>query len=102
MHQVTPLMEHCRFAMALTGPPQEVVVVSPDAARWRARSLLSAVGHFIWEVSADLLRAVWLTILFAPLAVLAPFALQYNMRRQEWMELLRCDLYTIACLCQLK
>ncbi|CAL8470433.1 g9975 [Coccomyxa elongata] len=81
-----------RFAMALTGPPQEVVVVSPDAARWRARSLLSAVGHFIWEVSADLLRAVWLTILFAPLAVLAPFALQYNMRRQEWMELLRSTL----------
>ena len=84
--------------MALTGPPQEVVVVSPGvAARWRARSLLSAVGHFIWEVSADLLRAVWLTILFGPLAVMAPLALQYDIRRHEWMELLRCDMFTEHC-----
>ena len=80
----------CRFALALTGPAPEVAVVSIDASSWHARSLLMSVGHFVWEISADLLRAVWLTILFAPLAITAPFALNWDIRRQDWMELLRC------------
>lgn len=80
----------CRFAMALTGPPQDVVVGSPDGGGWRARSLLGTAAHFVWEVSADVLRAVWLFVLFAPLAIGAPFALNWNWQREEWMELLRC------------
>lgn len=70
-------------------------MVSPKKPQGRARSLLSYVGHFVWEVSADLLRAVWLTILFAPLAFTAPLALQWDIRRQDWMELLRCVLSTL-------
>lgn len=79
-----------RFAMALTGPPQDIVVATPDKIRWRARTLLSRAAFLVWEAAADALRAVWLFVLFAPLAVTAPLALQWDYRRLEWMHWLRC------------
>lgn len=73
--------------MALTGPPQEVVV---DSGRRRhRRGYLAAAAFHIWEISADVLRAVWLFILFMPLAATATLSLNYGIRREEWLVYLR-------------
>jgi hypothetical protein len=73
--------------MALTGPPQEVVVDS--GRRPHRRGYLAAAAFQIWEISADVLRAVWLFILFLPLAATATLSLNYGIRREEWLVYLR-------------
>ena len=73
--------------MALTGPPQEVVVDS--ARRHHKPGFLAATAFQIWEFSADILRAVWLFVLFMPLAATATLSLQYGIRREEWLVYLR-------------
>ena len=88
----------CRFAQALTGPPREVSLAGDGRARRRGRSLLASAALAAWEVVADALRALWLLILFAPLAATAPLALQYGIRRQEWLEYLRCGCELIPLL----
>lgn len=77
----------CRFAMALTGPPQEVSV--DMGQRHYTRSFLAATAYQVWEFSADVLRAVWLFILFMPLAATATLSLSYGIRREEWLVYLR-------------
>ena len=73
--------------MALTGPPQEVVA---DAARrHHKRGFLATSAFQVWEFGADILRAVWLFVLFLPLAATATLSLQYGIRREEWLVYLR-------------
>ena len=79
-----------RFAAALTGPPREVALAEDGRAESRGRSLIASAALAAWEVVADALRALWLLFLFAPLAVTAPLALQHGIRRQQWLEYLRC------------
>ena len=81
-------MKSCgRFAMALTGPPQEIVA---DAARRHHKpGFLASTAFQVWEFGADILRAVWLLVLFLPLAATATLSLQYGIRREEWLVYLR-------------
>ena len=79
----------CRFATALTGPPREVALASDSKQRpRRVLSALAVAALVVWEVAADVARALWLLVLFAPLACTAPFALN-GARRHEWLEYLR-------------
>ncbi len=73
--------------MALTGPPQEVV--ADTGQRHYTRSFLMGVAYQVWEISADILRAGWLFILFLPLAATATLSLNYGIRREEWLTYLR-------------
>jgi hypothetical protein len=94
--QITERLTVRRFAVALTGPPQERLVPASDEQKWRARSLLSAAAFLVWEAFADTLRALWLFVLFAPLAATAPLALQWDIGREEWLHWLRCVI-TLPC-----
>jgi len=73
--------------MALTGPPQEVM--ADTGQRHYTRGFVAATALQIWEISADILRAVWLLILFLPLAATATLSLQHGIRREEWLVYLR-------------
>ena len=77
-----------RFAQALTGPPREVSLATEIKKPNRAWSLITRGVLVVYEVTADLLRAIWLIVLFAPLAVTAPACLN-GARRQEWLHYLR-------------
>lgn len=44
------------------------------------------------EAISNVMRVVWLMILFAPVAITAPLALYLDIKRLEWMELLRKTL----------
>ena len=73
--------------MALTGPPQEVV--ADTGQRHYTPSFVMSVAYQVWEISADILRAAWLFILFMPLAATATLSLNYGIRREEWLTYLR-------------
>lgn len=89
-----------RFATALTGPPREVSLATDSKKRpRRVLHAIAVAALVVWEVAADVARAVWLLVLFAPLAVTAPFTLN-GARRQEWLQYLRhahCCWQYVAC-----
>ncbi len=79
----------CRFATALTGPPREVSLATDSKARpRRVLHAIAVAAAVVWEVAADVARAIWLLVLFAPLGVTAPLCLN-GARRQEWLHYLR-------------
>jgi hypothetical protein len=48
--------------------------------------------HDLVEGMTNVLRALWLVLIFTPVVLSAPLALQLNLYRAEWMELLRRTL----------
>ncbi|KAI8469109.1 MAG: hypothetical protein J3K34DRAFT_459528 [Monoraphidium minutum] len=66
----------------------------PAGAPWwrRAGGAAATATAAAWGGAAFAARLCWLTLLFAPLAAAAPFALQWGWRRRQWMELLRMTL----------
>lgn len=58
-------------------------------------SLLLRCVHSLYEACCDIARAATLFIIFAPLLVTMPFALQLGWHRDRWMQLLRYALLLI-------
>lgn len=62
-------------------------------ASWRrALAAALAVAGAAWAAVTFAARMAWLSVLFAPVVLTAPVALQWGWRRAEWMELLRVTL----------
>lgn len=48
----------------------------------------------LWDNAINLVRTLYLLLLFGPVLLTAPIALSLGMKRSEWMELLRKTLET--------
>lgn len=57
---------------------------------WRLKSKLSELMGRFWHLA----RVCWLVLIFLPVAASFPLAINFGLRRSEWMELLRRTLET--------
>jgi hypothetical protein len=65
---------------------------APQPLWRRAVAVAAAASSAAWAMGTTAVRLAWLSVLFAPVVVTAPFALQWGWRRGQWMELLRATL----------
>lgn len=68
----------------LTSPTSAASATQPGWLGATALALAEAITHTA--------RVVWLLLIFAPVLLSSPLALQLNLYRAEWMELLRRTL----------
>eukprot|EP00798_Chlamydomonas_sp_ICE-L_P002142 gene2142-18191_t len=69
-------------------PPSEVLLSEHRQSYWWV------LVKDTWSSMKSLTRLMWLMLIFGPVIFSSPLALQYNLYRDEWMELLRVTLHT--------
>ncbi|KAK9808945.1 hypothetical protein WJX72_006758 [[Myrmecia] bisecta] len=101
VHRMLPLLlaealrRDSRWAGCFAGPAYEYVVAADDAEeQMRKRTGLRAVAWQVKEALSDLLRFIWLALLFGPVAITAPLAFKCGVAREAWMQGFRRTLET--------
>ena len=79
----------CRPALAYYGPNGVMAAADVHHSQHRPNMFVRALSK-LYEACCDMARVLVLTVLFTPLLVTLPFALQWGWQRRRWMRLLRC------------